>query len=188
MSLSSTMPQAEGRVSRHLVRCQSPRPVTADCDPAAPACALGYGHWDTSGLCVVLVNRTKGQDKEIDSFWKRRNKPAVKKCVCQVREGSPGIPSGCLPAGSPAAPGPCAGSLVGGRAREALGWASAAELGRAPGPKGSSWQAGSAAQRQLCPGAAPLHSAAGLGALTAGGSGRGEKGERNYGLSGICVC
>ena len=75
------------------------------------------------------------------------------------------IPSGCFPAGSPAAP--CAGSLVGGRAREALGWASAAELGWAPGPKGSSWQAGSAAERQLCPGAAPLHSAAGLGALPA---------------------
>ena len=95
----------------------------------------------------------------------------------QLREGAPGIPSGCFPAGSPAAPGPCAGSLVGGRAREALGWASAAELGRAPGPKGSSWQAGSAAERQLCPGAAPLHSTAGLGALPAAGTGRTEKGE-----------
>ena len=68
---------------------------------------------------------------------------------------------------SPGASGPCAGSLVGGRAREALGWACAAELGRAPGPKGSSWQAGSAAESQLCPGAAPLPSAAGLGALPA---------------------
>ena len=61
----------------------------------------------------------------------------------------------------------------------------AAELGRAPGPKGSSWQAGSAAERQLCPRAAPLHSAAGLGALTAGGMGRGEK-ERGLGGSEEC--
>ena len=35
-----------------------------------------------------------------------------------------------------------------------------------------SWQAGSAAERQLCPGAAPLQSAAGLRALPAGTEGR----------------
>ena len=40
---------------------------------------------------------------------------------------------------------------------------------------GSSWQAGSAAERQLCPGAAPLQSPAGLTALPAGTEGRQEK-------------
>ena len=38
--------------------------------------------------------------------------------------------------------------------------------------RGSSWQVGSAAERQLCPGAAPLQSAAGLRALPAGTEGR----------------
>jgi len=62
----------------------------------------------------------------------------------------------------------------GGREGDALGWSSAAELGWAPGMKRAHGNQ-AALQRQLCPGAAPLQSAAGLRALPAGTDGRGGR-------------
>jgi len=52
---------------------------------------------------------------------------------------------------------------------------SAAELRLSFWDKWTSWQVGSTAERQLCPGAAPLQSTAGLRALPAGSEGRGER-------------
>jgi len=52
---------------------------------------------------------------------------------------------------------------------------SAAELRLSFWDKWTSWQVGSTAERQLCPGAAPLQSTAGLRTLPAGSEGRGER-------------
>jgi len=61
-----------------------------------------------------------------------------------------------------------------GRESAALGWSCAAELGWAPGKDGDHGNQ-QALQRQLCPGAAPLPSTAGLRALPAGSEGRGAR-------------
>ena len=61
-----------------------------------------------------------------------------------------------------------------GRESAALGWSSAAELGWAPGMEGAHGNQ-SALQRQLCPGADPLKSPAGVRALPAGSEGRGVR-------------
>lgn len=62
-----------------------------------------------------------------------------------------------------------------------MGWACAVDLGWAPGTERAPGKR-ALVQRELCPEAAPLHNTAGLGALTAGGTGRGER-ERGLGSS-----
>ena len=80
--------------------------------------------------------------------------------------------SACFTAGSPGAPETPGGSPEG--AEKVLPWAGPVVLSWAGllGWRELSWQAGSAAERQLCPGAAPLQSAAGLRALPAGTEGQ----------------
>jgi len=62
-----------------------------------------------------------------------------------------------------------------GRERAALSWSCAADLGWAPGMEGTPGKWAALAEKQLCPGAAPLQSTAGLRALPAGSEGRGAR-------------
>ena len=95
------------------------------------------------------------------------------------RVGTSVIPSACFTAGSPGDPGTSQGSQKG--AEREVSWAGSL-LQRRAGILG--WRElkekqdkqGSAAERQLCPGAAALQSPAGLRALPAGTEGRGERG------------